>query len=142
MSSNGFDYHEFEKYRKNFYKMSKDFDNWLHKFLLTEGMRFIAGVKPRTPVDTGDLRNHWQLAGGITREGDTLHCWFVNSMHYASFVEYGHAKPYMSGLAGPGDENWVEGYFMMTVTIDQIQRTMPARFDAAFKQFLASLEVL
>ena len=141
MSSGGFDYNEFRKYRDNFNKMYQSFDAWLTAFLLKEGMRFIAEVKPRTPVDTGDLRNHWQL-DGISREGDELKCWFVNTMHYATHVEYGHAKPYMSGIAVEGGPDWVEGYFMMTVSLKRIQDTMPARFDAAFTQFLRSLEVL
>lgn len=140
MSSGGFNFTEFQRYRNNFNKMYLQFDAWLTNFLLQQGMRFIAGVKPRTPVDTGDLRNHWQL-DGISREGNVLKCWFVNSMYYATFVEYGHAKPYKAGAA-EGSPDWVEGYFMMTVTLDQIQRAMPARFDAAFKQFLRGLEVL
>lgn len=139
MSVNGFDYSQFAAYRNNFRKMYAQFDNWLKAFLTQEGMRFIAGVKPRTPVDTGDLRNHWEL-DGITRDGDTLHCWFVNSMYYATFVEYGHAKPYKSGAA-EGSPDWVEGYFMMTVTLEKIQESMPRRFDKAFAQFLASMGV-
>lgn len=138
--SRRFDYSEFERYRNNFYKMYLQFDTWITQFLLKEGMRFISKVKPRTPVDTGDLRNHWQLEG-ITREGNTLHCWFVNPMYYATFVEYGHAKPYKAGAA-EGSPDWVDGYFMMTVTLDEIERAMPARFDSAFKQFLKGLEVL
>ena len=102
-------------------------------------MRFIAEVKPRTPVDTGDLRNHWKL-DGITRSGNTLNVWFVNSMYYATFVEYGHAKPYKSG-AQEGSDDWVEGYFMMTVSLEIIQRNMPARFDREFIKFVESLEV-
>lgn len=140
MSRGGFDYTEFEKYRNNFNKMYLQFDIWLTEFLLKEGMRFIAKVKPRTPVDTGDLRNHWQL-DGISRDGDILRCWFVNSMHYATHVEYGHAKPYKAGAA-EGSPDWVQGYFMMTVTLDEIEREMPARFDRAFTLFLRSLEVL
>lgn len=140
MSVGGFDYSSFLRYRNNFNKMYKQFDSWLNAFLLKEGMRFIAGVKPRTPVDTGDLRNHWQL-NGITRKGDTLNCWFVNSMNYATFVEYGHAKPYKSGAA-EGSDDWVPGYFMMTVTLDQIERSMPARFTAAFEKFLLGLGVM
>lgn len=140
MSQGGFDYNGFIRYRDNFNKMYQQFDSWLNAFLLKEGMRFIAGVKPRTPVDTGDLRNHWQL-DGITRTGDTLRCWFVNSMYYATFVEYGHAKPYKSGAA-EGSSDWVAGYFMMTVTLDQIERSMPARFDSAFKKFLLGLGVM
>lgn len=140
MSAKGFNYSEFEKYRNNFNKMYLQFDAWIKAFLLQEGMRFIAKVKPRTPVDTGDLRNHWRLAG-MTRNGNELRCWFVNPMHYATHVEYGHAKPYKSGAA-EGSPDWVDGYFMMTVTLDEIYRAMPARFDAAFRQFLKSLEVL
>lgn len=140
MSAKGFDYTEFKQFRDRFNKMYKQFDQWLHQFILKEGMRFIAKVKPRTPVDTGDLRNHWQLAG-ITLEGSELKCWFVNSMDYATFVEYGHAKPYRSG-AQPGSADWVEGYFMMTVSLDEIERQMPSRFDKAFQAFLSSLGVM
>ena len=136
----GLDYREFKQFRDNFNKLDKEFDKWLHNFLLHEGMRFIREVKFRTPVDTGDLRNHWQLSGGITHEGDTLKCWFVNSMNYATHVEYGHAKPYKSGAA-EGSADWVEGYFMMTVSIMVIERQMPARFERAFKRFLDSLGV-
>lgn len=135
----GFDYSEFKQYRDNFAKFTREFDSWIHKFLLNEGMRFIREVKNRTPVDTGDLRNHWKLEG-MTRDGDTLQVWFVNPMHYASFVEYGHAKPYKSGAA-PGSADWVEGYFMMTVSLDIIKRGMPSRFNKEFEKFLASLGV-
>lgn len=134
-----FDYSEFAKARKSFSRLTREFDNWICKFLLREGERFISNVKRRTPVDTGDLRNHWKL-DGITRDGDTLKVWFVNSMEYASFVEYGHAKPYKSGAA-PGSADWVEGYFMMTVSLDYIIRTMPNRFNSELGKFLKSLEV-
>ena len=146
MSGSGFDYSSFEEYRRKFNKMYIEFENWLNAFLLKEGMRFIAGVKPRTPVDTGDLRNHWSLdtVTGITHGAGSrreLRVWFVNSMYYATFVEYGHAKPYKSGAA-EGSADWVPGYFMMTVTLDQIERSMPARFDSAFRQFLLGLGVM
>ena len=134
-----FDYSEFQKFRNNFAKLTREFDSWIHLFLLKEGMRFIAEVKPRTPVDTGDLRNHWKL-DGITRSGDTLQVWFVNPMNYATHVEYGHAKPYKAGAA-QGSDDWVDGYFMMTVSLEVIQRNMPARFNKQFQLFLASLGV-
>ena len=133
------DYSDFQNYRNNFAKFTKEFDSWLHKFLLKEGQRFIAEVKPRTPVDTGDLRNHWKL-DGITRDGDELRVWFVNPMYYATFVEYGHAKPYKAG-AQPGSADWVEGYFMMTVSLEVIQRNMPTRFNQQFQAFIESLGV-
>lgn len=140
MSKSGFDYSEFEKYSRNFTRMTNEYNSWIKQFITSEGMRFIAGVKRRTPVDTGDLRDHWQL-DGITRSGNELHCWFVNSMNYATFVEYGHAKPYKAGAA-EGSPDWVQGSFMMTVTLDEIYKKMPARFNASFRKFLDSMEVL
>ena len=140
MSKGGFNFKEFQQFRNNFDKLYKDFNQWIHDYMMSEGLRFIAKVKPRTPVDTGDLRNHWQL-DSITREGDVYHCWFVNPMEYATFVEYGHAKPYKSG-AGPGSPDWVEGYFMMTVSIEDVQREMPARFNKAFQQYLQGLGLM
>ena len=135
-----FDYSDFKQYRDNFSKFTRQFDAWMNRFLLQEGQRFIAEVKPRTPVDTGDLRNHWKL-DGMTREGDVLKVWFVNSMYYATYVEYGHAKPYKSG-ASEGSADWVEGYFMMTVSLDKIQKAMPARFNAEFNKFIAQMGVM
>lgn len=135
----GFDYSEFKRFRDNFAKFTAEFDAWMHRFLLNEGMRFIAEVKRRTPVDTGDLRNHWKL-DGITRSGDTLQVWFVNPMYYATFVEFGHAKPYKAGAA-EGSADWVDGYFMMTVSLEVIQRNMPSRFNKQFEAFISSLSL-
>lgn len=135
----GFDFQEFRELRNNFSKFESSFENWLYQFLMNEGLRFIREVKFRTPVDTGDLRNHWQL-DGLTIEGETLKCWFVNSMDYASFVEYGHAKPYKSGAA-PGSKDWVDGYFMVTVSIEVIQRQMPNRFNRDFQKFIKMMGV-
>lgn len=139
MSSNGFDFSQFEAYCNRFQNFVDSFDNWLVSFIWGQGLRFLAGVKPRTPVDTGDLRNHWQL-DHISRVGDSLHCWFSNPMNYATFVEYGHATPYHAG-APEGSEHWVDGYFMMTVTIAELERNMPSRFDKEFEAFITTLGV-
>lgn len=136
-----FDFSEFKSYTENFKKMSDSFEEWITSFMLKQGMRFIAEVKPRTPVDTGDLRNHWKL-DGVTLDGREVKCWFINPMEYASHVEYGHAPPYMSGKIREGQDGWVDGYFMCTVSIDVIERNLPRHFDREFKKFLLSLEVL
>ena len=135
-----FDYTDFQNHRNNFANMARKFDAWLREFMLQEGLRFIRDVKVRTPVDTGDLRNHWQLSK-IYQTGDLIAVEFVNPMQYATFVEYGHAKPYKAG-ATEGSTDWVEGYFMMTVALEDIYRAMPRRFDAEFTKFLASMKVI
>jgi hypothetical protein len=63
-------------------------------------------------------------------------------MEYATYVEYGHAKPYKSGIAAYGGPDWVDGYFMMTASIAVIERKMPIRFESEFRKFLLSLGVL
>ena len=141
MSRKGFDYTEFKEYRKNFNHLYKEFQDWLYGFILKQGLHFIREVKPRTPVDTGDLRNHWELDPNIVRMGDVYHCYFTNVMEYASYVEYGHAKPYKSGV-GPGSIDWVDGYFMMTVSIEEVQRKMPKRFDNEFRLYLKELGLM
>jgi len=135
-----FDYKGLVNYTNNFKKMYFDFDRWIFYFLMNEGMRFIADVKRRTPVDTGSLRGAWTLET-VTRRGDELYCWFSNPMYYADFVEYGHAKPYRSG-AKEGSDDWVDGYFMMTVALDAVYRKMPAQFNTELRKFLMTLGTL
>lgn len=38
-------------------------------------------------------------------------------------------------------KDWVEGKFMLTLSIDEIQKQIPARFDKAFKEFIKRYEV-
>lgn len=140
MSAKGFDFSEFEKFTKNFKSMQRQFDEWLYSFLMKEGLKFIREVKRRTPVDTGDLRQHWKISH-IEHIAGGVKVWFINTMYYATFVEYGHAKPYKSGAA-PGSKDWVEGYFMMTISLDNIQRSLPRRFDAQFMQFIRQTGVM
>lgn len=149
-----FDFSEFEKYVKNFEKATNEFDTFLKKFLLQQAQRAIASAKKRTPVDTGALRASWGIGNqtialksnidseghenvtldmenstvvDITVVGDNLEVTIWNGMEYASYVEYGHTTT---------NGNWVDGYFMLTISIDTVQRAMPGRFQKAFMQFL------
>lgn len=135
-----FNHTDFDRFVSNFSKMSVEFESWLNAFLMNEGLRFIAEVQQRTPKDTGALQAAWKIES-VTRSGDTLYCWFINSMYYATFVEYGHAKPYRAG-ATEGSTDWVDGYFMMTVSLDSVERKMPARFNRELKAYLIKLGAL
>ena len=138
----GFDYSHFKQYQMNFIRMTNRYNNWLKQFMQKQGDKFIRAVKPRTPVDTGALRGSWKLdTPAVIQKGRTFSVWFVNEQDYASFVEYGHAKPYKSG-AQPGSPDWVDGFFMMTVSKDEVERELPAEFDADFRKFLKELGVL
>lgn len=139
MARGGFDYSEFIKFYENMQNFSTSFTSWLKQFIYKQGLKFIQEVRNLTPVDTGDLRNHWMIES-VRVVGDDVQCWFVNSMEYATFVEYGHAKPYKSGAA-PGSEDWVDGYFMMTISLDKIYSEMPKEFDAEFIKFAKSMGI-
>lgn len=146
-----FDYSEFESYVKNFEKMTKDFDNFLKKFLLQMAQRVVSRCVKRTPVDTGAMKASWGIGSqklaltsnidvfgdlkvaldtknsqvaDINVIGSNLEVVIWNGMDYSSFVEYGHANR---------DGSWREGFFILTVAIDEVQRQIPARFQRAFE---------
>lgn len=124
--NSNFDFKEFEKYLKKFDTIPNDLKLFLNTFLLEIAQRVIAKTKPRTPVDTGALRNSWMI-GDITVGKTDLSVEIVNPMEYASFVEYGHTKR---------DGGWKNGYFMLTISIDEIRQQLPRRFENEFNQFL------
>lgn len=89
----------------------KDFQSGLYdaqiRFGRNQANKFLALVKPRTPVDTGALRNFWQ-ARPIEKDGG-LYLHIRNDRDYATHVEYGHR------VVSHGKESgYVEGRYMMT----------------------------
>lgn len=146
------DFSQFEQFAKAWQAVDKDFDIFLRQFLLEMALSAIAKIKPKTPEDTGALRNTWGVGNqalqvgrqtgealsafeqaatleSVEMVGDSIQIAIWNLMDYASFIEYGHRL--VNGA-------WQDGYFMMTVSIDEIQRQIPARFNKAFKQYIAS----
>lgn len=107
----------------------KDFNSFLKKFLIEMAERVIARTKPRTPVDTGALRNAWQL-GDIHGEGKNISVEILNGMEYATEIEYGHRIVHNGIEAG-----WYNGRFMLKISIDEIQRQMPSRYTEEFYAF-------
>jgi len=122
------DFSQLERFFQNFNNAYNDFDTFLKDFLLEQGLRVIAKTKPRTPVDTGALRNMW-MVGEVKVAGQDLEVELINSMEYASFVEYGHRL--VNGA-------WQDGRFMLTISMDEIRAAMPARFEKALKAYLQS----
>lgn len=149
-----FDYKQFENYCKKFEKATKEFDTFLKSFLLQMAQRVIARCKRNTPVDTGAMRASWGIGtqklalksaidafgkekisldvdnsqiADITVIGNELEVVIWNGMEYSSFVEYGHSTP--SGT-------WVDGMFILTIAVDEIQKQIPARFEKEFRNFL------
>lgn len=127
-----FDYKEFEKFVDSYKKAAIEFDKFLNKFLIKCALDALGKTKKRTPVDTGGLKRNWFITR-VMKKGDELVVWLYNSQDYASFVEYGHTDRSRT--------NWVEGYFMATISIEEVQRKIPQRFEREFEKFMLSLEV-
>lgn len=139
-----FNYSQFRRLRNNFAKLSDSYEEWIQSFLFGEATRFMAIVKPLTPVDTGDLRNHWKI-GRIFRQGDTLCVEIINPMDYATFVEYGHSQTpgrYVPQIGKRLVNDWVEGAHMMQISMDRIYAEMPSRFNSEFQKWCKGLEVM
>ena len=133
-------------------KIRDDYKEFIRRFMLEIGMRTIAQTKALTPVDTGDLRDRWEL-GEVVIEGGFAYVNIINSMNYASFVEDGHIQRsrWVPG-AWHGDSfvydptaktgmklqtKWIPGQHMARISLMEIERQLPARYDKAFKALLA-----
>ena len=127
------DFSQLEKFVKDMKITEKDFNKFLEDFLFRMALEVLRKTRPKTPKDTGALRNAWTL-GSITSSGRDISIEILNPMEYATDIEYGHRL-----VAGTGEKKvevgWYEGKFMLKTSIDNVQSKMPAAYDIAFKKF-------
>jgi hypothetical protein len=121
-----FDFSEFERLKQNLEGLEKNLDQFLRDFLLEMAYRAERKIKKRTPVGVyppgsgkvgGELRRNWKV-GQVIRQGDSYLVEIINETDYSSFVEYGHRT-------GKDLTKWVEGRFMMTISMQEIERELP-----------------
>lgn len=93
-------------------------------------LRVFGKTVMRTPVDTGLLRRSWQI-GEIVRVGDGLEVEIINPVEYAMYVEYGHRTKNHMG--------WVEGRFMLTLSLNEVERELPAILEAKMSRLVEGL---
>ena len=124
---------QLKEYTDELEKVRKDFKDFLSKFITQIGEMTISLVKPRTPKDTGALQANWEL-GEVTVKDRDVSIEIKNPMEYASFVEYGH-RVVINGV----EVGWVEGRFMLKISIDEIQKRIPKLYEAQYKQFWDSI---
>lgn len=108
---------------------SDDFNYFMRNFLGEMAQRVMAKTKPRTPKDTGALRSAWQL-GEISGSGRNLEVEILNPMEYATEIEYGH-RVVRNGV----EVGYYEGRFMLKISMDEVRRQMPLRYENEFRKF-------
>lgn len=115
-----FDVSELEKLRDKFKKLSKNTSEISRKVIEDMALRTLRATIKRTPVGEyddgrigGTLKKGWYVTD-IVQKGNVYEVDLKNDTTYASFVEYGHRTR--------GHNSWVEGQFMMTISVDEVQR--------------------
>lgn len=131
----GFKYKEFKQFYENCRSLSEELEDWLVSFLL-ENAQWLEGItKDRTPVDTGNLKRRWRITSVYRLpSSNSLAFALINDADYASYVELGHTTR--------NREGWVEGYFMATISMAELERKLPRRFTLQFNKLLARHGVL
>lgn len=123
------DFSELEKLEKEMKITAQEFDDFLRDFLTEMALRVVAKTKPRTPVDTGALRNGWDM-GSIKGGGKEISIEIFNPMEYATEIEYGHRI-----VRGGIEVGYYNGRFMLKTSIDEIDKEMPERYKNEFRKF-------
>lgn len=148
-----FDYSEFERLAKTFQKAIDErvVERFIRDFLLEMAYRAERKIKKRTPSNTGELRRNWQV-GRVEKHGNSYVVEIFNNTDYASFVEYGFRSHFVPGewegkqfkyipghnkgmYVGPKN-GWVEGRFMMTISMQEIERELPRYLEKRVTQLL------
>ena len=169
-----------EKMAKFEEKELKDFCEAMARELAA---RLLAMVIDRTPVISGDLRRAWTAGrenvnekgnvvgvGGkngfastleVRQEGDSYAIEIINSMNYASYVEYGHRQEPGRFVPGYWEGNkfvyvkdakeqgiktgmvlkkaWVKGRFMLTKSEVELESKMPRILEKRLEKKLREL---
>lgn len=114
--------------------------------------RLMNKVVKRTPVVYGTLRNAWAIMP-VGQRGDHYTIALINNLIYASYVEYGHRQTpgrFIPGYwqadrfvydpnAGGGmvlKKSWVEGRFMLTISMQELEQQAPAILEAKLYDFM------
>lgn len=147
------DFKELKALQKRIEQLSTvDFNRFYTEAAKDIASRLLTKVKKRTPVIYGKLRDAWAVLP-IERQGDQYIITVINGLQYASYVEYGHRQQpgrFIPGhwegerfIYNPDDEGgmvlkkaWVEGRFMLTISVQELERMAPALLEKRLLKFL------
>ena len=142
-----FDFSEVKMLAKNLKNADAIIDHFIQDSVMRIAFRADKKIKQRTPPGSGNLRRMWQV-GSVSRSGDAYTVEIINNAEYASYVENGfrahwvpgkwegntfvYIKNYTPPPGQPGGmqvgpkNGWVDGKFMMRISIKEIEEELPA----------------
>lgn len=89
----------------------------------------------------GNLRRNWYITD-VKKKGKDLYIEIYNPIEYAPYVEYGHRQEvgrYVPALGKRLKEPWVEGKFMLTISIKEAESLLPKIADKHIQKVLGEL---
>lgn len=142
---------ELDQFAQKLQKASKiDLMKFLEECSKQLAIRLLRRTISKTPYITSNLRRRWtdhqsplkakaknvtpeQWAdtAQIVKRGKVYEITISNPTEYAPYVEYGHRKA--------GGHGWVPGKFMLTISIDEVERMAPAILQDLLMKFLKDL---
>lgn len=123
-----FSFDDFKELGKSLAAMEKAYPAFVLECVREIAGRLLAKTVARTPVDTGELRRGWTI-GEIQRAPDGSYLIeIINPVEYSLYVEHGHRTADHKG--------WVEGRFMLTVSIKELEQELPAFLNRKFQGFI------
>ena len=96
-------------------KSSENYEKEAKKALKEIGMRLKHKVSSKSPKDTGVLKKSWKYRTINSNEGIVS-----TNVKYAPYVEYGHRTR--------GGKSFVDGRYMLTKSVKEIEDTMTSEF--------------
>lgn len=125
-----FNFDEWKKLNNDLKQLQQQTPEFFKECIKELAARMLAKTIARTPVDTGRLRQGWTI-GDIVDNGSSYEVEIINPVDYAIYVEYGHRK--RNAEFGMG---WIDGKLMMTISIEELEREMPAFLERKLQQFI------
>ena len=111
----------------------KNQDELLKRCVNDIALRVFRVANKLTPVDTGLLRESWDL-GPIVKKGNHYEVKIMNSVDYAQYVEYGHRLVVNDVTVG-----WVDGQFMLTIAEDEVVKRMDRIIKLETEKYLGEM---
>lgn len=128
MSSLGsFDFEAWKQLNNDLKQLQQRTPQFFKECIKELAARLLAKTIARTPVDTGHLRQGWTV-GEIVDNGSSYEVEIINPIEYAMYVEFGHRTK--------GHNGWVNGRLMLTISVEELEREMPAFLEHKLQQFI------
>lgn len=135
------EFEDLKELQKELLKMQDNLDRVILPIAKELAARLLTKVKRKTPVGQyhngktgGSLKKAWQI-GEVKQNGDNFEVEIFNTMNYADYVESGHRTRERKD----GSRGWVEGKFMLTISVREVQTLAPKLIE---KRIANALEMI